>query len=442
MSKQLPVIWDADPHTIAKIAILKGYLNAWFRVLGKSRPGETILYIDGFAGPGRYRNHEEGSPVAALRIAEATIKSLGPAFKARRLHCAFIENHSERFKVLAEALSAFKGKEKIGITKKNCEFVDGITEIRKELPGPFRGEGPLFVFADPFGGTGIPFRSFADCMQGDTAELLINLDADGIGRIFFAENNTNRDTQLTDLFGSESWREELTAGNDLKRLSVQILNLYKRRLLTLPGVKFVWSFAMRGKNDSLNYYLVFAAKHPLGMEKMKEAMKAIDRTGTYSFSDAHVEQQVLFRDDNAEIYAESLVRQFDGKTISMDEAHLFALTETPFLNAKSMLAMLEKQERLRGLTRIRSAEATKIQRLSAFVAYWIGFSERHQGGKETNPCVSFSFLCCHQSVIPTAMVGPNDNAIISAIPTWLASSPPNVEITNRGKTTRTRALGP
>ena len=58
---------ECGPHTIAKIAILKGYLKAWFRILGARRPGELILYVDGFAGPGHYRNHDEGSPLAALR---------------------------------------------------------------------------------------------------------------------------------------------------------------------------------------------------------------------------------------------------------------------------------------------------------------------------------------------------------------------------------------
>lgn len=225
-------------------------------------------------------------------------------------------------------------------------IAEGIELIRQEVPGPFRGDGPLLVFADPFGGTGIPFRAFAECMKGETAELLINLDADGIGRIFAAADNNNRDEQLDDLFGSECWREELTAIGDFKQLSVQILDLYKKRLRTLPGVKFIWSFAMRGKNDLVNYHLVFATKHPLGIEKMKEAMRAIDKTGFYSFSDAHVEQRSLFQDDDAVTYAELLFDRFSGRTISMEDARVFALNETPFVNAKPMLLALERQRRV------------------------------------------------------------------------------------------------
>jgi three-Cys-motif partner protein len=148
MSKRLPVVWDADPHTIAKIEILKAYLNAWFRILGMSRLGEKILYVDGFAGPGRYRNYDEGSPLAAIRAAGETIQNLGEKFVAAELHRAFIESHAERFKVLSETVEPFIGKPRIGITHKHCEFVRGIEEIRKELPEPFRGDGPLFVFAE------------------------------------------------------------------------------------------------------------------------------------------------------------------------------------------------------------------------------------------------------------------------------------------------------
>ena len=346
MPKRLPLVWNADPHTIAKIAILKGYLKAWFRILGARRPKEVMLFVDGFAGPGHYLNHEEGSPLAALRVAEAAISEMGADFIADRIHGAFIESDPQRFEMLCEAVAAFEGKPKLGVTKKCCEFAEGIRQIRAEVPAPFRGEGPLFVFADPFGGTGIPFGTFAESMQGKTAELPINLDADGIGRIFTAESNNNRDAQLSELFGNECWRESLTAGRDLKKLSVQILDLYKSRLRTLPEVKFVWSFAMRGKTDALNYYLVFATKHPLGMEKMKEAMRAIDKTGSYTFSDAHMEQRELFREDDAERYADDLFREFEGMSVSFADVHLFALNETPLLSAKTMLAILEKQGRL------------------------------------------------------------------------------------------------
>lgn len=345
MSKRQPALWDADPHTVAKIDILKGYLNAWFLVLGKSKPGQVISYIDGFAGPGQYRNHREGSPVAALRAATSAIQHLGPDFVAKELQCIFIESNQQRFDMLVESVAPYEATAKIQVAKIHSEFAEGIEEVSRRAPATFR-KGATFVFADPFGGKGIPLSTFRRCMGGEAGELLINLDADGIGRMFAAQRNPRRDEQLTSIFGGEVWRGRLTLGAELKKVSVEILDLYKERLRTLPGVRFVWSFAMRGKHDALNYYLVFATKHPLGMEKMKESMRAIDKTGAYTFSDAHRDQQVLFRDDNIEHYASALFEVFKARTISMEDARFFALSETPFVNAKSMLEFLESQGRL------------------------------------------------------------------------------------------------
>ena len=60
--------WDIKPHTEAKHAILKRYLQAWVPILTQGNFPE-ILYVDGFAGPGRYSKGEDGSPIIALKEA-------------------------------------------------------------------------------------------------------------------------------------------------------------------------------------------------------------------------------------------------------------------------------------------------------------------------------------------------------------------------------------
>jgi hypothetical protein len=53
--------WRADPHTLAKHRILKGYLGAWFPAMTLGAYGHRrVLIIDGFAGPGDYEGGEEG----------------------------------------------------------------------------------------------------------------------------------------------------------------------------------------------------------------------------------------------------------------------------------------------------------------------------------------------------------------------------------------------
>lgn len=121
MSKKPSEPWDAPPHTIAKIEILKGYLNAWLRILASTSPGKTILYVDGFAGPGRYKNHPIGSPLCALQAVQSAIYSLGQKFVAK-VHCAFIENDLKIFKMLEESVVPFERNPSIGISKHCCTF--------------------------------------------------------------------------------------------------------------------------------------------------------------------------------------------------------------------------------------------------------------------------------------------------------------------------------
>ncbi|MFV2045518.1 MAG: three-Cys-motif partner protein TcmP, partial [Anaerolineales bacterium] len=57
-------LWALEPHTTGKHKVLRGYLDAWFPILGTW--SGRILFIDGFAGPGEYRGGEQGSPQIAL----------------------------------------------------------------------------------------------------------------------------------------------------------------------------------------------------------------------------------------------------------------------------------------------------------------------------------------------------------------------------------------
>src|SRR5207253_10041689 len=50
-------LWNAEPHTLAKIEIVRRYLYLWFRILGTR--SNRLTYIDGFSGPGRYLNSEQ-----------------------------------------------------------------------------------------------------------------------------------------------------------------------------------------------------------------------------------------------------------------------------------------------------------------------------------------------------------------------------------------------
>jgi three-Cys-motif partner protein len=84
------------PHTAAKLGLLGAYLGPWFAIL--SLGGfRYVVYVDGFAGPGRYSGGEDGSPVVALKALAA---------HGRRLQSSFEFHFVERDGRTVDALTA------------------------------------------------------------------------------------------------------------------------------------------------------------------------------------------------------------------------------------------------------------------------------------------------------------------------------------------------
>jgi three-Cys-motif partner protein len=67
---------------IMKHAVLKRYLP-WFAMKGgKFAPGRTVVYIDGYAGPGLYADGASGSPLIAADVAALidTVRTVDATF--------------------------------------------------------------------------------------------------------------------------------------------------------------------------------------------------------------------------------------------------------------------------------------------------------------------------------------------------------------------------
>ena len=346
------ILWKAPPHTLAKISILQAYLSRWFEILGRSKSRQNLWYIDGFAGPGEYTNSPTGSPVAAITSASEALKSVGGQWRAGGIHCVFIEEDPERFNHLKNKLRATANPSQIHTHFFKSTFVDGLFALRRQAHNPFESPSPLFALIDPFGATGVPFAGIKDLLSRESSEVLINFDSDGIGRIFRAEKDANHEEILNEIFGDDSWKAALAKYRKTHELYRGVLALYKQKLLALPKVRYVFAFEMRSAKNTIDYHLVFASQHPLGLEKMKEAMKTIAKNGDYCFSDAHLNQAAMFRFDEPSAYSPRFFEQFRGRVAKYPELNDYALNETPFTNPKSMLKDLEG----RGMIQVSSSD--------------------------------------------------------------------------------------
>ena len=334
-------LWEASPHTLAKIEIVHRYLYLWFSILGTNPRNKRLVYIDGFAGPGRYANSEQSSPVAALQAAKAAIEHPGAKLDGVEFSFLFVEKRKDFVENLRSVVSAGIWPANITWDTETGSFEEKVGGVLEELRREGQQLAPTFAFIDPFGATGLPFRVVAEILSYPSCEVLLNLDSDGISRLISAQEFEKNQRNLDALFGDHSW-QQLDPSMPMARLAVAVLSLYKQKLRALRDVRYVFPFAMNTRQGQINYHLVFASHHPLGLEKMKEAMKAVDKTGSYSFSDDSVGQEFLFDFDAPAEWAAKMQAALGGAWRPYADYRDYALNETPFINPKAMLEYLKQ----------------------------------------------------------------------------------------------------
>ncbi|MEO7298931.1 MAG: three-Cys-motif partner protein TcmP [Verrucomicrobiota bacterium] len=336
--------WEAPPHTLAKLEIIGRYLYLWFTIVGKTKG--RLVYIDGFAGPGRYKNTNKSSPLVALQAAKDALDRPGAGLQNTEFNFLFVEKEPKFAESLQETISASTWPKQFDWAVERGSFEEKVGGILEKIRTEGATLAPTFAFIDPFGATGLPFKIISEILRHPTCEVLLNLDSDGISRLVSAQMLQKNQANLDILFGDATWRSELNSNLPMSALSAQVLTAYKKRLRAI--VPYAFAFAMNSREGQLNYHLVFASQHFKGLEKMKEAMKAVDQNGTYSFSDDTVGQELLQFDFDAPVlWAERMRKEFAGIWKTYAELRDFALNETPFTNAKAMLRYLENKNLLK-----------------------------------------------------------------------------------------------
>ncbi|MFZ2030350.1 MAG: three-Cys-motif partner protein TcmP [Vitreimonas sp.] len=336
-------VWELEPHTAAKHEILRRYLQAWAPILSQGR-FPHIVFLDGFAGPGRYSKGEEGSPIIAIK---AVIEQ--PRAIRAKVDFHFIELDRKRADHLDSEVKVLTLPTNVTATlHAGRAFQDAFPEVwNAYAPRQGKPRPPTFVFIDPFGFK-IPFRYVREVLQAQSCEVLINFMFEEINRFLSQEHQPEN---FDELFGCPDWRE----GMKLKLPSDRVKflhDLYKRQLTEAAGAKFVRSFAMRNKNDSMDYFLFFATNSELGLQKMKEAMWKVDESGTYTFSDATDPTQALLftKEPDRTLLQKLIVDKFAGCETSVGEVERFVVCDpiSPFREThyKKVLQSLEAAGRL------------------------------------------------------------------------------------------------
>jgi three-Cys-motif partner protein len=334
-------IWELEPHTAAKHEILRRYIQAWAPILSQGN-FPHLLFVDGFAGPGRYSKGEEGSPIIAIK---AVIDQPRP-IKAR-IDFHFIELDKRRSNHLATEIKALNVPPSITTSIHGGRgFQDAFPEVWKAYASrPGRSRPPTFVFIDPFGFK-IPFSYVAEILHAQSCEVLITFMFEEINRFL---SQGQQPDNFDELFGCRDWREGINITAPRERVKF-LHDLYQRQLTQAAGADFVRSFAMRNERNTMDYFLFFATNNELGLRKMKEAMWRVDEGGTYTFSDAtDPSQSVLFAaEPDRRLLTGLIVDKFASTEATLKEIERFVVCQTAFREThyKKALKALEEADKV------------------------------------------------------------------------------------------------
>lgn len=263
----MKIPWECDPHTAAKHRVLERYLQAWWPIMLQRFPRAT--YIEGFAGPGIYSGGEPGSPIIAIRTLR---RAAGPD---KPVDLIFIDREKRCLSMLKGEIEKHARDPRPGASVRLVKG-NAADEVLAQLQSVRAWDGGVFTFLDSWGNVAVPIDVVRRLARGGS-EVFVTL-----GRRFWAQFKTAVGPEWDEMFGSSDWRQV----NEISGASAQaqfLMTCY-RRALHDAGFGYVLDFELVDERGE-HFYLIHGTTHPLGVEKMKDALWKVDPVTGAGFRD-------------------------------------------------------------------------------------------------------------------------------------------------------------
>jgi len=198
---------EKQAAAVLKHAVLSNYIYPFGSMTSLTNTDRRAWFIDAYAGAGKFKDGEPGSPLIALGAVAALARHKDP----RDLRCIFIERDKNNFATLQTTISAEYPNLAPTLIQGSAEAHLGsaLTQV---------GSEPVLTFLDPFGAS-LPRELMVDKLLkrsgGGVSEVLLNFHVFTIARIGpFARNEAGlneadkKTLQRLDAFlGYQDWRD-------------------------------------------------------------------------------------------------------------------------------------------------------------------------------------------------------------------------------------------
>jgi len=255
---------ESRQQSIIKARIVSKYFWAWAKVIipTAKRRGKRIAYIDLFAGPGRYKDGTQSTPLLVLQ------KAIEDADMREMLVTVFNDADPENVSSLKEAVAVLPGIEQLKY-KPEIHHEEVGSEIVKMFEQ--RALVPTFFFVDPWGYKGLSLRLINSVLKNWGCDCIFFFN---YNRINMGLTNEAVRQHMDALFGKEradTIRVELEHLSPADREALIVEELAKA--LKQMGGDYVLPFAFKNEQGSrTTHHLIFVSKSFRGYEIMKDIM--------------------------------------------------------------------------------------------------------------------------------------------------------------------------
>jgi three-Cys-motif partner protein len=332
---------EREDQSEVKARIVSKYFLAWSRIIvpWARRNGQSVAYIDLFAGPGRYKDGSASTPLMILEhaIADPNLRaSLITLFNDEEpKHTANLQQEIDKL----PGIDTLAYKPRISTGDVGGSISASLQTVRMV---------PTFSFIDPFGYKGLSLGLVKGAIKDWGCDCVFFFN---YNRINAGINNNIVDAHMTALFGevrAQALREQLVGLTPMQREALILENL--AGAIKALGGRYVLPFRFRNAEGTRStHYLIFVSKHERGYEVMKEIMAKESSTQdqgvpSLEYSPADARTPLLFSLQRPlEGLTGELLRQFQGRTMRMEEVYRTHHQDTRFIerNYKDALLALE-----------------------------------------------------------------------------------------------------
>lgn len=260
-------LYDRREQTAVKHYILRHYLERFAHIVGHH--WESITYVDGFAGPWNVRSPDlkDSSFAIALEELQKARTTLGKAGRSLRLRCFFLEEDQDTYRQLHHFADGVKKAE---VQPLNGSFEESVGLIMTFIRAGGQDTFP-FIFIDPKGWKGFACKRISPLLKLAPGEVLVNFMTSHIRRFVTHEDYRQ---SFEELFGSAEVTDRVVGlkGPDLDDALVSEYSGMLKRVglytYVLPAI------VLHPEFDRPHFHLIYATRHPKGVEVFKDAEKS------------------------------------------------------------------------------------------------------------------------------------------------------------------------